>query len=352
MRRRANAAAQTLLRDGERRADGHGRHDVSVLPVVRRAECGVQSLLRGEQHRHAADRRHDELARARDRRGTPGHSPAGGSGDNFVGLEPADRRRAAGRVRDARTQWHHGLGRRLAAEETLVANVSGESLLEVSAITKRFGGFTALDRVDLVVRPGERLGLIGPNGSGKSTLVNCIAGTLRNEEGGIRFEGRDVGKDPPHRRTRLGLARTFQIPRPFASMSVLDNLRIQKHEKLPTSHVTDEALHILQQVGLGDKAQAMSGRLTQVDMRKLELARAMAAKPKLLISDEAMAGLSTSEVDEILALLSGLKQQGVAVIMIEHVMRAVMNFSERIAVLVAGRKIADGDPKAVASNME
>jgi len=231
-------------------------------------------------------------------------------------------------------------------------------LLEISGVTKRFGGFTALDKVDLVVRPGERFGLIGPNGSGKSTLVNCISGTLRNEEGGIRFEGRDIGKEPPHRRTRLGLARSFQIPRPFASMSVLDNLRIplvfaaKQHEKLPTSHVTDEALHILQQVGLGDKAQAMSGRLTQVDMRKLELARAMAAKPKLLISDEAMAGLSTSEVDEILALLSGLKQQGVAVIMIEHVMRAVMNFSERIAVLVAGRKIADGDPKAVASNME
>ncbi|TMG78170.1 MAG: ATP-binding cassette domain-containing protein, partial [Betaproteobacteria bacterium] len=132
-------------------------------------------------------------------------------------------------------------------------------------------------------------------------------------------------------------------------MSVLDNLRIplvfaaKQHEKLATSQVTDEALHILQQMGLGDKAQAMSGRLTQVDMRKLELARAMAAKPKLLISDEAMAGLSTSEVDEILALLSGLKQQGVAVILIEHVMRAVMKFSERVAVLVAGRKIADGD---------
>ncbi len=141
-------------------------------------------------------------------------------------------------------------------------------------------------------------------------------------------------------------------------MSVLDNLRIplvfaaKQHEKLSTSQVTDEALHILQQMGLGDKAQAMSGRLTQVDMRKLELARAMAAKPKLLISDEAMAGLSTSEVDEILALLSGLKQQGVAVILIEHVMRAVMKFSERVAVLVAGRKIADGDPQAVASNME
>lgn len=233
-----------------------------------------------------------------------------------------------------------------------------EPLLQVSGVSKRFGGFTALDKVDLVVWPGERLGLIGPNGSGKSTLVNCISGTLRNETGGIRFEGRDIGKEPPHRRTRLGVARSFQIPRPFASMSVLDNLRIpllyaaRRQARSAASQVTDEALQILRQVGLSDKAHALSGRLTQVDMRKLELARAIAAKPKLLISDEAMAGLSTAEVDEILVLLSGLKEQGVAVIMIEHVMRAVMKFSERVAVLVAGRKIADGDPSAVANNIE
>ncbi len=231
-------------------------------------------------------------------------------------------------------------------------------LLQVTGVSKRFGGFTALDRVDLIVRPGERLGLIGPNGSGKTTLVNCISGTLRNEEGGIRFQGRDIGSEPAHRRTRLGLARSFQIPKPFASMSVLDNLRIpllfaaRHQEKVAANHVSDEALHILEQVGLGAKAHALSGRLTQVDMRKLELARAMAAKPKLLISDEAMAGLSTSEVNDILMLLSGLKTQGVAVIMIEHHMRAVMKFSERLAVLVAGRKIADGDPQAVASNMD
>jgi len=231
-----------------------------------------------------------------------------------------------------------------------------EALLEVIGVTKRFGGFTALDGVDLVVRPGERLGLIGPNGSGKSTLVNCICGALRNEEGVIRFEGRDIGAQPTHRRTRLGLARSFQIPKPFVSMSVLDNLRIpllyaaRQHEKLAVDRIADEAMRILRQVGLSDKAQVRSGGLTQVDMRKLELARAMAAKPKLLISDEAMAGLSASEVDDILALLSQLKQQGVAVIMIEHVMRAVMKFSERVAVLVTGRKIADGDPQSIVAN--
>ena len=233
-----------------------------------------------------------------------------------------------------------------------------DTLLEVRGVTKRFGGFTALERVDFIVRPGERVGLIGPNGSGKSTLVNCIAGTLRNEEGSIRFEGRDIRGHAAHRRIRMGLARSFQIPKPFASMTVLDNLRVpliyaaRKHEKLASGRIVEEAMRILGEVGLAGRAHAMSGGLTQVDMRKLELARAMAAKPKLLISDEAMAGLSASEVDDVLALLFGLKEQGVAVIMIEHVMRAVMKFSERIAVLVAGRKIADGNPQSVVGNAE
>jgi len=233
-----------------------------------------------------------------------------------------------------------------------------EALLEVKGVTKRFGGFTALESVDFVVHPGERVGLIGPNGSGKSTLVNCIAGTLRNEEGSIRFEGEDICGHAAHRRIRMGLARSFQIPKPFASMTVLDNLRVpllyaaRRHEKLAPARIVEEAVRILEQVGLAGRARAMSGGLTQVDMRKLELARAMAAKPKLLISDEAMAGLSASEVDDVLALLYGLKEQGVAVIMIEHVMRAVMKFSERIAVLVAGRKIADGDPQVVVGNAE
>ena len=228
-----------------------------------------------------------------------------------------------------------------------------EPLLAIAGITKRFGGFTALDRVDLSIAHGERLGLIGPNGSGKSTLVNCIAGTLRNESGSIRLEGRDISRHPAFKRVHLGVARSFQIPRPFVSMSVVDNLRIPllygrgAPVTLDSGRVTDEAMAILAQVGLAAKAGAMSGGLTQVDMRKLELARAIAAKPRLLIADEAMAGLTTSEVDEILALLLGMKERGVAVIMIEHVMRAVMRFSERIAVLVAGRKIADGEPKSV-----
>jgi branched-chain amino acid transport system ATP-binding protein len=226
-------------------------------------------------------------------------------------------------------------------------------LLRLTGITKRFGGFTALDGVELSVARGERLGLIGPNGSGKSTLVGCISGTLRHDAGRIELDGRDIGRKPAFRRVHLGVARSFQIPRPFSTMTVVDNLRIPllygsgAKVTLDSSRVTDEAMHILEQVGLQAKAREMSAALTQVDMRKLELARAIACKPHLLISDEAMAGLSASEVDDILALLFGMKERGVAVIMIEHVMRAVMKFSERIAVLVAGRKIADGDPQAV-----
>jgi branched-chain amino acid transport system ATP-binding protein len=230
------------------------------------------------------------------------------------------------------------------------------ALIELSGVSKRFGGFVALDGVELKIAPAERIGLIGPNGSGKSTLVNCIGGVLRNEEGVIRFEGRDITAMAPHRRLRLGVARSFQLPKPFTSMTVRDNLSVPlmfgaaaRPRPSPTEWI-DEAMALLREVGLEQRAGAMSGTLTQVDMRKLELARAMAAKPKLLIADEALAGLSDSEVDDILELLLGLKAKGVAVVMIEHIMRAVMRFSERLVVLVAGRKIADGEPKAVIAN--
>ena len=234
-----------------------------------------------------------------------------------------------------------------------------ESLLVATKVTKRFGGFVALEGVDLSVATGERVGLIGPNGSGKSTFASCIAGTVRGG-GTIRFDGRDLGSMPPHRRIRLGIARTFQIPRPFASMTVLDNLRVpllyaaQKHPLLQRSlgHERDEAMAILKQVGLEAKADRVSRELTQVDMRKLELARAIASHPKLLVADEALAGLSPSEVDEVLAILLEMKSRGVAVILIEHIMRAVLRFSERIAVLVAGRKIADGPPGTVVRDPE
>ena len=234
------------------------------------------------------------------------------------------------------------------------------ALLHVEQVGKRFGGFVALQEIDLEVQQGERLGLIGPNGSGKSTLVNCICGTLANEQGSVRFAGAAMDGLAAHQRTRLGLARSFQLPRPFGSLTLAENLRIpilyavnaRGERSLSGSAIDTRCLELLGQVGLADKARHLPRDLTQIEMRKLELARAMAAEPKLLISDEAMAGLSHGEVDEIIALLIRLNGQGVTVIMIEHIMRAVMQFSQRLAVLVAGRKIADGDPKDVVRDAE
>lgn len=234
------------------------------------------------------------------------------------------------------------------------------ALLEVADLGKRFGGFVALESIHLNVVQGERLGLIGPNGSGKSTLVNCICGTLQNEAGHVRFGGEVLDGLTAHQRTRRGLARSFQLPRPFASLSLAENLRIpilytvnaRDTGRLSGTAIDARCRELLSQVGLAEKSDRLPRDLTQIEMRKLELARAMAAQPKLLIADEAMAGLSHTEVDEIIALLIRLNEQGVTVIMIEHIMRAVMEFSQRLAVLVAGRKIADGDPKDVVRDPE
>jgi branched-chain amino acid transport system ATP-binding protein len=224
-------------------------------------------------------------------------------------------------------------------------------MLEVHGLVKRFGGFTALNGVTLHVNAGERFGLIGPNGSGKTTLINCVSGSLHADQGRILFEGADVTTLPAHRRTRLGIARTFQIPKPFTSMSVRENLGIPlEYAGHARARAGGEVADILQEIGLDAKAHLRPGGLTQIEMRKLELARAMAARPKLLISDEAMAGLSHAEVDDILAILFRLNAQGITIIMIEHIMRAVMRFSERIVVLDAGERIAEGTPDEIVRN--
>ena len=224
-------------------------------------------------------------------------------------------------------------------------------LLEVQAVTKRFGGFTALNAVTLHVKAGERFGLIGPNGSGKTTLINCVSGALHPDGGRIVFDGRDITTLPAHRRTRLGIARSFQIPKPFTSMTVRENLGIPlEYVGHARAHGGADADEILRAIGLDAKAHLRPAGLTQIEMRKLELARAMAARPKLLISDEAMAGLSSAEVDDILAILFQLSAQGITIIMIEHIMRAVMRFSERIVVLDAGEPIAEGRPDEIARN--
>jgi branched-chain amino acid transport system ATP-binding protein len=233
------------------------------------------------------------------------------------------------------------------------------ALLAIDNLGKRFGGFVALESVSLAVDAGERVGLIGPNGSGKSTLVNCICGTMRNEAGSVRFDGRPLDGAAAHQRTRLGLARTFQLPRPFASLSLLDNMRIPllyavaaRSQRRAAADIEARCLALLREVGLEAKARRLPRDLTQVEMRKLELARAMAAEPKLLIADESMAGLTHSEVEDILELLARLSDNGVTIILIEHIMRAVMSFSQRLVVLVSGRKIADGDPNEVVRNPE
>jgi len=227
-----------------------------------------------------------------------------------------------------------------------------EAILEVNNVSKHFGGFTALNAVNLHVQRGERLGLIGPNGSGKTTMINCISGALINDSGDIRFDGRHIHALPAYQRTKLGIARSFQIPRPFGSMTVLENLLV------PFAYVGGadgpnerrEAMDILERMGLAAKAEVSSKQLSQVELRKMELARAMAAKPQLLISDEAMAGLAGAEIDEVLQILFDLNAMGITIIMIEHIMQAVMKFSQRVVCLDAGKIICEGTPESIFKN--
>jgi branched-chain amino acid transport system ATP-binding protein len=241
-----------------------------------------------------------------------------------------------------------------------MAGESGAPLLDVKGLGKRFGGFVALDGIDLTIAKGERLGLIGPNGSGKSTLVNCLCGTLQNETGTVSFGGLPLNGLIAHERTHLGLARSFQLPKPFHSMNLIDNLRIpllytvnaRPHHHLTDAAITERCAELLKDVGLADKARRRPRDLTQVEMRKLELARAVATEPTLLFADEAMAGLSHFEIEEILSVLMRLNEQGITIVLIEHIMSAVMSFSTRLVVLVAGHKIADGLPQEAIRNPE
>ena len=226
------------------------------------------------------------------------------------------------------------------------------ALLQISSVSKHFGGFTALAEVSLAIGEGERFGLIGPNGSGKTTLINCVSGSLRNESGSIVFNGEEVSRLPAYVRTRRGIARSFQIPRPFRTMSVLENLLVPSAY---VAHLKDvdaeaQARDILRRIGLADKADTPSSALSQVELRKLELARAMAARPKLLISDETMAGLSGAEVEEMLKILFALNEAGITIIMIEHIMQAVMRFSQRVICLDAGKIICEGTPDVIVAN--
>jgi branched-chain amino acid transport system ATP-binding protein len=230
-----------------------------------------------------------------------------------------------------------------------------EPVIIVKGLTKRFGGFTAVSDLSLTLNAGERLGLIGPNGAGKSTVVNLLTGALPSDKGSVQLLGQDVTRTAAWKRSRMGLARTFQIPRPFKGLTVRENVEVAlmfaagQHDSYLAAQRSEE---LLVSVGLGNHVNVAPSALSQVELRKLELARALAANPKVLIADEAMAGLADAEVDEILALLMKLNDSGIAVIMIEHIMRAVTMFSQRIAVIVAGAKIADGLPDEVMRDPE
>ena len=244
-----------------------------------------------------------------------------------------------------------------------MSDTAGPAILTISGLGKRFGGFVALDNINLSVASGERLGLIGPNGSGKSTLVNCLCGTLQHETGSVVFDGRPLDGLIAHERTRLGLARSFQLPKPFHTLDLVDNLRVpliytvnarhgHRRHHLSSVQVEERCYDLLRQVSLAEKARRLPRDLTQVEMRKLELARAVATEPRLLFADEAMAGLSHAEIEDILAVLFRLNEQGITIVLIEHIMSAVMSFSTRLVVLVAGQKIADGPPQEVVRNPE
>jgi branched-chain amino acid transport system ATP-binding protein len=223
-----------------------------------------------------------------------------------------------------------------------------EALLSVRGVTKSFGVIRALGPVDLDLAAGERLGIIGPNGSGKTTLINCISGFFPPDEGSIVFKGGDITRKPAFQRARIGLSRSFQIPRPFVGMTVLENLLVPM-DYCARSERDERAAaeEVLASVGLMARRDHAAEKLTQLELRKLELARALAARPQILIADEAMAGLSEAEIDDILSLLFKLNEGGVAVVMIEHIMHAVMRFSERMICLETGRIIAEGKPEAI-----
>jgi branched-chain amino acid transport system ATP-binding protein len=227
-----------------------------------------------------------------------------------------------------------------------------EVILSVRSLRKAFGTNLALAGIDLEVCRGEKLGIIGPNGSGKTTLINCITGVLRPDSGAVRFEGTDISSWPAWRRARGGIARTFQIPRPFAGISVAANLRVPLDYVAGKGPKASREHELLALVGLQARAHHPAEQLTQLELRKLELARALATEPRLLIVDEVMAGLSESEINDVLDILNGLNARGVTVLMIEHIMHAIMRFSQRLICMETGRIIADGTPAQVGGDPE
>jgi branched-chain amino acid transport system ATP-binding protein len=224
------------------------------------------------------------------------------------------------------------------------------SLLEVRELSRRFGGLQALQAVSFQIGEGEIAGLIGPNGAGKTTLFNCVNGVCRPDRGRVILAGRDVTGRPPYAMARLGVARAHQVVRPLAELSVLENVAVGAcygRENLPLRRARQRAAEVLAFVHLEQRAALPAGKLNLAEKKRLELARALAAAPRLLLLDEVLAGLNPSEVTGMLDVVRAIRAQGVSVLMIEHLMHAVMNVSDHIVALDYGRVIADGTPAAV-----
>jgi branched-chain amino acid transport system ATP-binding protein len=226
------------------------------------------------------------------------------------------------------------------------------ALLELDGVSKRFGGVAALTNVSFRVDPGDILGIIGPNGAGKTTLLNCISGVYRLEGGAISLDGVRISGLPPHQVARLGIGRTFQVVKPFASMSVRENAAVgalfgSAEARMAPRAAFEWADQVLELVGLATKARQTVGSLTIPDRKRLEVARALATKPRLLLLDEVMAGLNPVEVDEALQMVRQIHASDVTIVLIEHVMRVVVGVCTRAIVLHMGKFLAEGTPQAV-----
>ena len=225
------------------------------------------------------------------------------------------------------------------------------SLLAARGLSRRFGGLQAVAGLDLTVARGEMLGLIGPNGAGKTTVFNLLSGFLAPDSGEIVLDGRSIVGLPPHAICRLGLARTFQIVRPFPRMTVLENVWVGALARYPRAPEALARTHeVVARVGLGTRERVAAGALTLADRKRLELARALATGPALLLLDEVMAGLNPTEIEAIIQLIRGIHESGVSILLIEHNMRAVMALSHRIVVLSFGERIAEGAPTDIANH--
>ena len=229
------------------------------------------------------------------------------------------------------------------------------ALLEVNEISKRFGGLQAVSRLSLTVNDGEILGLIGPNGAGKSTVFNLINGVYPPDSGSVVFAGVDITGRPPHLVARQGIARAHQIVQPLGALSVLENCTVGAcfgRENLPLEQARETAREMATKVGLGDRLDLLASSLTTAGKKRLELARALSARPRLLLLDEVLAGLNPTETEQMIETVREIRASGIAILMIEHIMRAVMSLSDRIVVLNLGAKLAEGTPQEVAEDPE